>query len=279
MVSSISSSDTNWLPSWCEPSPEYGKTIDIDAFIHFWKQYIASLSPGLGLSIQESFIPLPQSESSKTLLRFLLSSIPLLPTEVSESTVQLILRSFDITELTENRESIVSSLLFPHFQPIKRHWSSLYLPSLFFSHFLTHPSSSSSYLAQQFAHILTRFLCYLVSTHSLTHPLILPACVTSLSLFFHACETVAYPLFSLATSLNPGVLLQPLGDSSLALPLAAFLLTVFRSIRGDDGDLPVFNVISTVSSQVESSAAGDACRAGRFAERSRACGRVMGVLV
>ena len=279
MMDSISSGGANWLPSWCKPSPEFGERIDITTFIHSWKQCLASLSPGLGLSIKESFIPLPESETSRNHLRFLLSSIPLLSTEVSESAMQTILRSFDVTELTENRESIVSPPLSPHSQPIKRHWSSLYLPSLFLSHCLARPSSFSSYLAQQFARILIRLLCYLVSTHSLTHPLILPACVSSFTLFFHSCETVKYPFFSLASRLSPGILLQPLCDTSLAMPLTAFVLCVFRSNRVDDGDLAVFSVNSVISSHVESPATGDACRAGRFTERTCACGRTMGVLV
>ena len=74
---------------------------------------------------------------------------------------------------------------------MKRHWSTIYLPSCLFSHILQCSSTSlTPFVAQQFATILIQSITYHLSINTFHNPLILNAITSSLILFLHACDHI-----------------------------------------------------------------------------------------
>ena len=74
---------------------------------------------------------------------------------------------------------------------MKRHWSTVYLPSCLFSHILECSQTSlTPFIAQQFVTILIQSIAYHLSINTFHKPLILNAITSSLILFLRACDHI-----------------------------------------------------------------------------------------
>ena len=105
----------SWFPFWVPSSyMPLDNPVSLSQFTIIWKQYLSSLTPGEGLHHQYTFIDLPESDESKELLHSLFSSLHSLQFQdlfKDETILQTLLVSFNVFQMTENRESqVVHSL-------------------------------------------------------------------------------------------------------------------------------------------------------------------------
>ena len=101
----------SWFPFWVLPSYlPLENPVPLSQFTITWKQYLSSLTPGEGLHHNYTFIDLPESDEVKELFHSLFSSLQSLQLQdlfKDEISLQTLLVSFNVFQMTENRESQV----------------------------------------------------------------------------------------------------------------------------------------------------------------------------
>ena len=101
----------SWFPLWLPLSDLHlDNPLSFSQFTILWKQYLSSLTPGEGLNHPYDFIDLPENDETKELLHSLFSSLQYLQFQdlfEDETTLQTLLTSFNVFQMTDNCESRV----------------------------------------------------------------------------------------------------------------------------------------------------------------------------